>query len=192
MRQHRSIMWSRLLALGLLLLGSAGCDGASAHLSQPAVLGRAFQTRAVAVCETALKEKKAQGPFPYPDFNPTRPDRSKLPGIARFEARTVMIYKTWLRRMQELGTPSIGQGAWAGVMNALTGHVHFIAEQQAAAARGDTRTFIKDYYEGNKVQDEMVRASSAADVPVCADAAAALPASAGDRWASPRNVDTSP
>jgi hypothetical protein len=42
-------------------------------------------------CALAQK-KKAQGAFPYPDFNPTQPDLSKLPRIALSEARTVKIY----------------------------------------------------------------------------------------------------
>jgi hypothetical protein len=46
-------------------------------------------------------------------------------------------------------------------------------EQQAAAQRGDSQTFTKDYYEGNKAQDEMLRAANAAGAPVCAAAAAA-------------------
>ena len=43
----------------------------------------------------------------------------------------------------------------------------------AAARQGDTRIFTKDYYEGNKAQDEMKPAANAAGVPVCAAAAAA-------------------
>jgi hypothetical protein len=34
------------------------------------------------VCKAATAQKKAQGPFPYPDFNPTRPDWSKYSGVA--------------------------------------------------------------------------------------------------------------
>jgi hypothetical protein len=127
----------------------------------------------VTVCRAALGRKKAQGSFPYLDFNPTRPDRSKLPGVARFEAKTVKIYETWQREMRALGQPPTGRAAWADVLRALDSHLRIIVEQQAAARRGDSKTFTNDYYEGNKAQDEIQRGARAAGVPVCAAAAAA-------------------
>lgn len=127
----------------------------------------------MAVCQAALAQKKSQGPFPYPDFNPTKPGLSKLPAIAAVEATTVNIYETWMGQMLALGQPPAGQAAWADVLKALKSHVRIIVEQQAAAQHGDGQTFTKDYYEGNKAQDEMVRAADAAGVSVCADAAAA-------------------
>jgi hypothetical protein len=161
------------LAMMLLALGSAGCGGGTGHGSRPPVLGKAFQGRALTVCRAALARKKAQGPFPYPDFNPTRPDRSKLPGVARFEAKTVKIYERWRGEMLALGQPPTGRAAWANVLRALDSHVRIIVEQQAAARRGDSKTFADDYYAGNKAQDEMQRGAEAAGVPVCAAAAAA-------------------
>jgi hypothetical protein len=156
----------RVLAI-VLALGTVACSRGSP------VLGDAFQSRAIAVCESALAQKKAQGPFPYPDFNPTQPDLSKLPDIAQSEAKTVEIFQTWMREMQALGEPPTGQAEWADVLKALESHVRVIIEQQAAAERSDGQTFSKDYYEGNKAQEEMVRASDAAGVPICATAAAA-------------------
>jgi hypothetical protein len=159
----------RVPVIVLLVLGTVACSSGSG----PSVLGGAFQSRAVAVCEAALAQKKAQGPFPYPDFNPTQPDLSKLPSIAPFEAKTVTIYQTWLREMLALGQPPTGQTAWANVLSALKNHVRIIVEQQAAAQRGDGQTFTKDYYEGDTAQGEMLRAADAAGVEVCATAAAA-------------------
>ena len=134
---------------------------------------RRSRTEPYPCVEGALAQKKAQGPFPFPDFNPTKPDLSKLPAIATSEAKTVTIYQTWQRAMLALGQPPTGKGAWAGVLEALESHVRIIEEQQAAAQNGDGQTFTKDYYEGNKAQDEMEKAADAAGVPVCADAAAA-------------------
>jgi hypothetical protein len=155
------------VAVVLAMLVGAACG------SHSSVLGKAFQSRAVAVCQRALAQKKAQGPFPYPDFNPTKPDLSKLPAIAQSEAKTVTIFQTWQQAMVGLGQPPTGQTEWADVLKALDSHVRIITEQQAAAQNGDGKTFTKDYYAGNKAQDEMQRASDDAGVPVCADAAAA-------------------
>ncbi len=169
MDRRRRTVQGRVPVTVLLVLGSVACSSGSG----PSVLGSAFQSRAVAVCESALAQKKAQGPFPYPDFNPTQPDLSKLPSIARSEAKTVTIFQTWLREMLALGQPPSGQAAWADVLTALRSHVRIIVEQQAAAQRGDGQTFTKDYHEGNTAQGDMQRASDAAGVPICATAAGA-------------------
>jgi hypothetical protein len=156
-----------------MVLGCSGCGGGGdTHGSRQAVLGKAFQSRALAVCHTALAHKRALGPFPYPDFNPTRPDLSKLPSIARLEVRTVKIYHTWLGQMLALGQPPTRQAAWTDVVRALRINGRIIADQQVAARRGNGRTFTRDYYDGNKAQQGLERAAKAAGVPGCAAAAA--------------------
>jgi hypothetical protein len=165
----------RLIALAtcLLALGMASCGGDTEAGSQPPAVGATFASRAVALCREALAQKRALGPFPYADFNPTQPDLSLLPSIAQSEAKTVEIFKTWLDKMVALGQPPKGQEAWADVLAALRSHVRIIVEQQAAAARSDGPTFTKDYHEGHVAQDQMVRAADAAGVPICATAAGA-------------------
>jgi hypothetical protein len=148
-------------------LGVAAC-GSSSAASPPPAVGAAFATGAVATCHAAYAQKKAVA-FPYPNFNPTQPDASKFPGIAEYEAaHTVPAYKAWLREMQALGQPPTGQAAWADLLTAIGAHVRSASEQQAAAQRGDSATFIKDYYEGAKTQDDLLSAADAAGVPQCA------------------------
>jgi hypothetical protein len=125
------------------------------------------------VCQSALAQKRAQGRFPYPHFNPTQPDLAKLPGIARLEAKTVKIYQTWLRQMVALGQPPKARAAWADVLRALRSNGRIIADQQVAAQRLDGRTFTKDYYNGNKAQHGLEHAANAAGVRLCVAAAAA-------------------
>jgi hypothetical protein len=172
MNRRSRIRLGPVLAIALFVLGSSGCGSDASHPSQPAV-GKGFQNRAEAVCQAALTQKKGLGPFPYPSFNPTRPDLSKLPPIARLEAKTVKIYDTWLRRMLALGQPPTGKATWGGVVTAQRTNGRIIADQQAAARRVDGPTFTKDYYDGNKAQQELERASTAAGLPVCTAAAAA-------------------
>jgi hypothetical protein len=160
------------VAIVLLILVGSGCGGGGGNGARPAELGKAFQSKAVPVCRSALAQKTAQGPFPYPRFNPTRPDLSKLRGIARLETQTVKIYGTWLRRMQALGQPPKGRAAWSDVLTALRSNGRIIADQRAAAQRLDGGTFTKDYYDGTKAQHELERAADAAGLPTCASAAA--------------------
>src|SRR2546430_1771267 len=90
-------------ALAVVVLATAGCGGGSGHRTQSSALGTPFQNRAAAVCRAAFAQKKAHGPFPFPNFNPTRPDRSKLPAIGRLDAQTARIFRTWLRGWVALG-----------------------------------------------------------------------------------------
>jgi hypothetical protein len=150
-----------------------GCGGGSGHASRPTPLGKTFQARATGVCRAALAEKRAQGPFPFPRFDPTRPDRSKLAPIARIEARTVAIYSRWLRKMRALGQPSTGRAAWSNVLTALATNGRIITDQQAAARRGDARRFTKDYFDGNQAQRHLESSATVAGLPACTTAAAA-------------------
>jgi hypothetical protein len=120
----------------------------------------------VAVFQAALARNKAQGPFPYPDFNPTQPDASKLPDIARYLAETVAAYGRWLDQMRALGQPPSGQDAWNDLLAAIERHVQLDIEQQAAAEHGDTETFTRDYQEGGDTQ-AVFRAAEAAGIPEC-------------------------
>jgi hypothetical protein len=162
-----------MLAIALFVLGSSGCGSDASHGSHPVVVGKGFQGRAQAVCGAALAQKKGLGRFPFPNFNPTRPDLSKLPPIARLEIKTVKIYDTWLREMLALGQPPTGKAAWGDVAAALRTNGRIITDQEAAARRVDGPTFTKDYYDGNKAQQELERASTAAGLPVCTAAAKA-------------------
>jgi hypothetical protein len=173
MNQRWRLAHAPVLTVALLVLSSSGCGGSGGHGSRPADLGQAFRSRAQAVCQVALAQKRALGPFPYPSFNPTKPDRSKLPPIARLEAKTVKIYETWLRQMLALGKPPTGTAAWTEVVGALRSNGRIIADQQRAAQRVDARTFTNDYYDGNKAQHGLEVAARAAGVPVCVAAAAA-------------------
>jgi hypothetical protein len=82
--------------------------------------------------------------------------------------KTVDTFETWLRQMQALGQPPTGQAAWADLLKAIASYVRLDVEQVAAAQRGDSQTFTKDYYEGQKTQGELLRAADAAGVPECA------------------------
>ena len=119
-------------------------------------------------CRDALAQKKAEGPFPYPDFNPTQPDPSKLPLIAPFLAKTATTFETWAREMQALGQPPTGRAAWADLVRAVESHARIASEHAAAAQSGDTETFTKDYYEGTETQDVLLAAANVAGVPECA------------------------
>ena len=161
-------MQTRAIVAVIMVMGLAtACSGDTSSEQQPDV-GDAFATKAVAVCNAALAQKKAQGPFPYPDFNPTAPDPSKLPLIAPFLAETAVTFQTWLSEMKALGQPPSGQEAWGDLVSAVASHARIATEQAAAAKSGDIETFKSDYHEGTDTQDVLLSAANAAGVPECA------------------------
>lgn len=149
---------SLLVAVALI----AGCGS-----SAPAI-GQEFATRAIAVCQHALDLKGAQGAFPVPSFNPTRPDPDKLADVAAFLQKTDATFSTWLTEMQALGTPPSGQDAWTDLVAAVQRHRDINADQIGAAQRGDTATFTADYHAGLETQALLLAAANAAGVPECA------------------------
>jgi hypothetical protein len=158
-----------------MVLGAAGCGGSASSTSSSSapVLGARFSAKVVAECRRALAQKKAERPFPFESFNPTKPDIAKLPAIGRYERQGVRIFRIWQQRMIALGSPARGRKEWAALLKPLKAHARIIADQQAAASRGDAAAFTRDYDMGNKAQKEMVRAAKAAGVPICATAAGA-------------------
>ena len=161
-----------VLLTGAVVLVVTACGGASSH-SQAPVLGAGFSAKVIAECKRALAEKRAEPAFPFPSFNPTKPDATKLPAIGRYEVRGVQIFRMWDRRLLMLGSPPRGREQWLALLKPLRAHVRIIADQQAAASRSDGTAFTRDYNAGNEAQTEMTRAAAAAGVPICATAAGA-------------------
>ena len=158
---HREVF----LIAAVTVVCAGGCGG-SADSTAPAV-GSQFQHEALAVCRAALTQKHAEGPFPYPDFNPSQPDPSELPGVAPFFTKAIATYMTWLHGMQALGQPPGGRAAWADLLKAIGMQLHLHQDQRAAALRNDTATFSSDYQKGFKTIDDLQRAADAAGISAC-------------------------
>jgi hypothetical protein len=153
----------RIVAITALLTFVA-CSNSS---DGPAV-GAAFARRAVATCNDARALKDAEGPFPYPDFNPTHPDPAKFPGVADALMKTDVTFMTWLEDMRALGEPPSGNEAWAALLDAIEAHVRINRDQINAARQGDTARFAADYDEGVAMQEALLDAATDAGLPECA------------------------
>lgn len=153
----------RIVAITALLTFVSCSNGGDS----PAV-GAAFARRAVAVCNDAKALKDAEGPFPYPDFNPTDPDPAKFPGVADALMKTDVTFTTWLEDMRALGEPPSGNEAWVALLDAIEAHGRINRDQIDAAREGDTERFAADYDEGVATQEALLDAATDAGVPECA------------------------
>ncbi len=144
-------------AAGILLLSMSACGsngsaksstttGAPRTADSPRV-DAAFQARAAAVCKAAGDKLRAQGAFPFPDFNPEHPDPSKLGRIADYEAKTVATERSWDAQLLALGQPSSGESAWNIFVERIGDAVKETAAQQVAAQHGDAAAFTRTFHE---------------------------------------------
>jgi len=152
-----------------LLTGVAGCGGSSSEASPPAV-GAAFADRALAVCHSALEQKRAWQPFPIADFDPGHPDAAKLAGVAEWlDGQVTPTFEGWRDGLRALGEPPSGQDAWAKALSRIDRVVQLNAAQAAAARGGNTGAFARATEELRAVQPDLQEAAEAAGVPGCAE-----------------------
>jgi hypothetical protein len=167
-RRRRLAATALVAAIGIGVL--AGCAGspAPAATANPSILGADFSTKALAACEAAHLMKQDEGPFPFPDFNPTKPDVSKLGAVADYLEKTAATYDAWWATMKALGEPVGGGTAWTALLAAIDRHGQLTKDQIAAARSGDTTRFAADYDSGEQTQAALLRAASDAGIPDCA------------------------
>ena len=156
-----------LVTIGLAL-ATAGCGGSAAATPNPTILGADFATSALAACDAAVVMKQAEGPFPFPDFNPTKPDVAKLGQVADYLEKTATTYEAWSAAMTALGQPAGGGSSWSALVAAIDRHGELARDQIDAARKGDTTRFSKDYTLGMQTRADLIKAATDAGIPGCA------------------------
>ena len=153
-------------ALPVVLL--AGCGATSEN--QPTGVGDEFAARALAVCQTSLKQKQDWQPFPVSDFDPSDPDPSKFPEVSSWLTKEVApTLHTWLSSLEALGTPPSAQADWTATLAAVKKIDELNSDQITAANKHDAGAFAAATAASGSTQDELVAASEKAGVADCAD-----------------------
>ncbi len=167
--RRRSVSSVGLLVVAIVL---AGCGGTSKE--QNAGVGDAFATKALAVCQAALKQKQDWQPFPVSDFDPSDPDPSKFPEVSSWLTKEVApTFRSWLTGLQALGTPPSAQEDWTAMLVAVKKIDELNGDQITAAKNHDAAAFAAATAALGSTQDELVAASEKAGVADCADVHAA-------------------
>jgi hypothetical protein len=169
---------ARSAVLSLVVVCAGACGGSTSGKVTPATgatststtatgVEAAFQTKAVAACKAASDQLRAQGRFPFPDFDPVQPDTSKFPTIAAYEAKTVTNDQEFQRSLVGLGQPTMGQSAWDTFLNVVDRFVRLSVAQQDAAQRNDPATFTRTYRDLVAQAGGAKATAAAAGVPSC-------------------------
>jgi len=157
--------WTMGVAIGVGFLGLSGCGG-SKHPT-PSTVDAAFKAKVAPLCAAANTALKAQGPFPYPSFDPNTPVAADLPGIAAYEAKTVLNEKSWQSQLRALGKPSPGGVRWKKFLTTVDHTVKETVAQQQAAQAGDGTAFTKTYKTLSSEQTADGRAAKRIGLPSC-------------------------
>lgn len=162
----RTIAW--LAGVSLVVSIGACTENTDEGGDGDAGVEQAFAAKVSTVCDDALAAAQAQGPFPFPDFNPTQPDESLFDDMVPYLSRSATAFDRWLDDMNALGSPNEGTQAWGDLVDAVAAHARIAADQADAAASGDAERFTSDFYEGIQTQEALLQAATDAGVPDCA------------------------
>jgi hypothetical protein len=98
------------------------------------------------ICARASRQLAALPPFPFPEFDPVRPDPGLLPQVGAFftgPGDPRPIFQTLDARLRALGRPPAGRGWWARMLRARGAELAVINEQDRAALAGDAPAFVR-------------------------------------------------
>jgi hypothetical protein len=126
-----------------------------------------FRTRVAATCKTAATALHAEGPFPFPNFDPAHPIVADLPRIGAYEAKTVTALRTWQSSLKALGQPTAGSVGWKGFVSAVDRDVASTMTQQGAAQRSDAVEFTKTDQDLTSRVAADTQAAAAIGLPTC-------------------------
>jgi hypothetical protein len=144
MPAHRTLIAALLAATVLAACGSSKKGATSTTTSTATTLGAtkidpSFIARVDAICASAAASSK---PFPYPNFNPGRPDVKTLPKVGAFFARQQAVADALPKQLRQLGSPTTGQAIWSRML-ALATQDRVIADRQIKAAKAsDVAGFV--------------------------------------------------
>jgi hypothetical protein len=77
--------------------------------------------------------RRTLGSFPYPNFNPFRPDRKTLLLVGKHFAKALPIRRAIPRQLRSLGEPTTGKQAWDAIRT-LALQANTVAVKQVAVA----------------------------------------------------------
>jgi hypothetical protein len=132
---------ARLVA-GLMAIAIAGCGSAKTSAGSGRVpIDPAFIAKVTAVCTKDNAISSPKGKFPYPQFNPYRPQADLLPKVATY-FKTDSTNALVPGQLATLGEPAQDAAQWDQLRTLVDENVANSDKQIAAAEASDRTTFI--------------------------------------------------
>jgi len=148
------------LAFALILTFDVGpvVAGPGSKLDPP------FIAKANTVCKSVSASfRQVLGKtFPYPNFNPEKPDPVTLRLVGAHFHKALSIYKAVPGELKALGEPTTGRQLWLELRGLADEDETLAIEQQADALAGNAKAFVANVNAVNKLQSKIDSTGAAA------------------------------
>jgi len=151
----------RLLPAVALLLALSACGNHDGGYPS-----QAFTDKATGTCVSASKAPQKR--FPYPDFNPMKPDVAKLPAIGAFYTANGWPVAHMLQtQLHALGEPDSGRKVWDRFLAQFDRYIATYRQQIETARKSDAKGFTATAVEFRDMVNGANAAADKAHVPRC-------------------------
>ena len=152
-------------ALAITVAVPAGSGAAAANAATQAI-SPSFIARADRLCAAVNGQfNRALGPFPFRNFDPTRPDLATLPKVGRHFAKGESIRRAIPGRLRGLGEPAAGRRPWDAIRTLALQENAASIDQISAALASDATAFVATVNRIQTLQDTIHSKATAAGFP---------------------------
>jgi hypothetical protein len=122
-----------------------------------AKISPSFVAKANAGCKAVTAKFKEAGmvKFPYPSFNPTKPQPALLKKVGKFLDKGVKVWESIPAELRNLGMPAQGAATWSKIRAAADQYeANAVAEAKTASA-GNAKGFTAEVHKFTQVSSEL-------------------------------------
>jgi hypothetical protein len=157
--------WGRVLVVLVVVLSCWNVAAVAAR-SQATRINPQFIAKTDKLC-VALNARfhRTLGTFPYPNFNPTKPDLKTLPLVGKHFAKALPIRRTIPGQLRSLGEPTTGRQAWDAIRSLGLQENTVAIKQVSAALASNSKAFVATVKQINQLSEAISTRATAAGFP---------------------------
>ncbi len=146
-----SLACSLMFSVALAACGSSTTTTTNTAASESPSLAKGSRSPAIesyvggvaSICATAASKLHSEPPFPYPNFDPTHPDKSALPKVGQYFARTSLpVYESAVTKLKALPEPAATRQAAESLKRDLTAYTSNLQAQIRSAEAVNSPAFV--------------------------------------------------
>jgi hypothetical protein len=157
-RKRRSPSRGRSLAVaGVLGLCAVTSSSTPALAASTPKITPSFVAKVNAACRSFSTsfDKAGERKFPYPKFNPVKPQVDLLKKVGRYFDKGTSVWKSVPRKLRALGMPAQGAATWRKIRALADKHVAAALTQARTATAGNAKGFVAAVREETSVTDQL-------------------------------------
>jgi hypothetical protein len=153
----------QVLAVAVVALS---CSNVAAVAAPEAKISPQFIAKTDKLCATINGRFRCTlGSFPYPNFDPFRPDRKTLLLVGKHFAKALPIRRAIPRQLRNLGEPATGKHAWDTIRTLALQENTLAIKQVAAALALNSKAFVSTVKQTQQLHNTIERQATAAGFP---------------------------